>query len=107
MKRCRTIKGIRPADVKTNRPFYDTFGQCEQEIIARNICLLAKRRNMWSFTWRDYRAAAACDYEVEDAEHEMLDAMAADGYLRRTGQQYCVTLSFINHIAEYTKEIRR
>lgn len=91
---------VKPSMIK-GAHYYDTFGKCELEIVARNIVFcLQKNGDEWRpFSAKDY--ARTCTHTVTDTEIGLLNLLVQRGALSKSRGLYEVTNSFIETVREY------
>ncbi len=100
------IKTIKPSDIATDDHFFSSIWQnCEKECIARNIVVIAKKKDKWQpFTFNQYKTG--CSHVASDSDRWILEDFVKFGYLtKKTNRHsYNVNNKFIKAIFQYAKE---
>lgn len=98
------ISLVKPSEVVEE--LMDTVWQnTEKEIVATNILKLSRFRNnnRWvPFSWDEY--VAFCSHRATLSEQQILDDLAATGYLAKLGDKYVFTMRLLDVYAQYVHE---
>ena len=38
---------LKPSDLRTDTEYWDTFGKCEREVVARNVVVISRKKGRW------------------------------------------------------------
>jgi len=90
---------IKPSDYNTKRSFMDTIWQnSERETIARNIVII-QGDDFAPFTFDEY--VKLCGHASAPGDEWVVEALADEGYLDRSGETFMVNLNFLGAIEKY------
>lgn len=96
---------VKPKNINTKvKHYFSTFGNCEAEVVARNIIIISKKRGEWfDFSWEDYKSLIT--HEYTQRERDGLNHLVSEEYLIKTNGtdvfRYAVTDKFIASLQKY------
>lgn len=81
------MEEICPRDIDTSRYFWDAFGGCNRELIARQLVTFFQKKNEWG--------PAAADEIRTSLQGCTLEEIIGFGWLEKAEEAYCAADSFI------------
>ena len=98
-----TRADVKPSRINVGDHLYDTFGNCEREIVAKNIIIVCQRLGD---DWRPFTAAeyvATCGHPEARMDIGYLDGFVRDRYMSKVDNAYTVEDTFVQAVAAYIK----
>lgn len=96
-----STRTIKPSMINVSGHLFDTFGNCEMEVVARNVIVTSKKNgDDWlPFSAEEY--ISRCNHVGARNEIGLLDVFVQRGSMHKEGEKYIVNDSFIQSLHEY------